>query len=174
MSLFSVDCEFDGPAPGLYSMISFAIVRIDEDLQTSFKGLVAPISENFRPEVHTLLKITREEHLSYMSPAVVMPEAMRFVIENTKGRAVCIGDNPAGDWQFLNYYFHRFCGENPFGNSARRIGDFYAGLRGDFKTSIEWKKLRTTPHNHDPLNDARGNAEAFKKIIETYGLKKPW
>ena len=39
MTLFSVDAEFDGPVPGLYSMISFAIVRIDDDLQTAFKGL---------------------------------------------------------------------------------------------------------------------------------------
>lgn len=174
MTLFSVDAEFDGPVPALYSMISFAIVRIDDDLQTTFKGLVAPITDDYVPAVYELLRITREEHLTYPLPAVVMQEAMKFVNENTKGRAVLISDNPAGDWQFINYYFHRYCGKNPFGHSARRIGDFYAGLRGDFKTSTEWKRLRNTPHTHDPLDDARGNAEAFKRIIEQFGVKKPW
>jgi len=50
MSLFIVDIESDGPAPGLYSMVSFAAIRVDEELKTTFKGLTAPISKNFIPE----------------------------------------------------------------------------------------------------------------------------
>src|SRR3990167_2851151 len=62
-----------------------------------------------------------------------------FVIE--KGfRPLFVSDNPAYDWQFINYYFHLFLGHNPFGHSARRIGDFYAGLIGDFTNASSWKK----------------------------------
>jgi len=30
--------------------------------------------------------------------------------------------------------------------------------------------LRITPHTHDPLDDARGNAEAFLRIIKEFGI----
>ena len=80
-------------------------------------------------------------------------------------RPLFVSDNPAYDWQFINYYFHLFLGKNPFGHSARRIGDFYAGLTSDFTNSSSWKKLRVTPHDHNPVNDAMGNLEAFEKIL---------
>jgi hypothetical protein len=35
-----------------------------------------------------------------------------------------------------------------------------------------WKHLRRTPHDHDPVNDARGNAEALLAMIHM-GLKLP-
>lgn len=80
-------------------------------------------------------------------------------------RPLFVSDNPAYDWQFINYYFHLFLGRNPFGHSARRIGDFYAGLTGDFTNSSSWKKLRVTPHDHNPVNDAMGNLEAFERVL---------
>ena len=45
---------------------------------------------------------------------------------------VFVSDNPAYDFQWINFYFWRYFGENPFGHSGRRIADFYAGLVGDF------------------------------------------
>jgi hypothetical protein len=30
----------------------------------------------------------------------------------------------------------------------------------------KWKHLRQTPHDHNPVNDAKGNAEAFRVIQE--------
>jgi eukaryotic-like serine/threonine-protein kinase len=77
---------------------------------------------------------------------------------------------PAFDWQFINYYFHRFLGKNPFGFSARRIGDLYSGLVRDASKASEWKKYRVTAHTHNPVDDAKGNGEALKKIKEL-GLK---
>jgi hypothetical protein len=72
-----------------------------------------------------------------------------------------VSDNPAYDFPWINYGFHSTLGENPFGHSARRIGDYYAGLIGDFYTPQNWKYLRKTPHDHNPVNDAMGNVEAF-------------
>jgi hypothetical protein len=90
--------------------------------------------------------------------------------EHAKGRPVFVSDNPAYDWQFINYYFHRFLGRNPFGFSGRRIGDLYAGLVRDASKATEWKKYRVTAHSHNPVDDAKGNAEALKKFREL-GLK---
>jgi len=41
---------------------------------------------------------------------------------------VFVSDNPAYDFQLINFYFWRYIGENPFGHSGRRIADFYAGV----------------------------------------------
>ena len=68
--------------------------------------------------------------------------------------------------QPVNFYFWRYFGENPFGHSGRRIADFYAGLVGDFRNTQRWKRLRRTKHDHHPVHDALGNAEARIRIFE--------
>lgn len=85
-----------------------------------------------------------------------------------KGRRTFVSDNPAFDWQWIAYGFAMHYPEpieNPFGWSARRIGDFYAGLVGDFSAASDWKALRITPHDHSPVHDALGNVEAFERML---------
>ena len=83
-----------------------------------------------------------------------------------KEQKVFITDNIAYDWPPIHFYLMLYIGRNQFGHSARRIGDFYAGLTGDFRNSSKWKKLRVTPHDHNPVHDALGNAEAFRRIMK--------
>ena len=78
---------------------------------------------------------------------------------------IFVSDNPAYDWQWINYHFHKELRRNPFGWSARRIGDFYAGLVGDFRAASKWKKLRITKHDHNPVHDSQGNSEAFERML---------
>ena len=65
----------------------------------------------------------------------------------------------------IDFYFWRYFGENPFGHSGRRIADFYAGLVGDFRSTQKWKRLRRTKHDHHPVHDALGNAEALIRLL---------
>jgi hypothetical protein len=60
----------------------------------------------------------------------------------------------------------RYFGENPFGHSWRRIADCYAGLVGDFRSTQKWKRLRRTKHDHHPVHDALGNAEALIRLFD--------
>lgn len=76
-----------------------------------------------------------------------------------------VSDNVAYDWQFINYYLHAFLKRNILGHSARRIGDFAAGLAGDFYAPQIWKELRRTKHDHHPVHDALGNVEAFAALL---------
>lgn len=85
------------------------------------------------------------------------------------GRLIFWSDNPAFDWSPLNVLFHEVVSENPFGWSARRIGDLYAGLTGNTFDQSSWKQFRTTPHTHNPVDDAMGNAEALCHILNTHG-----
>ena len=81
------------------------------------------------------------------------------------GRLVFITDNIAYDWPPIHWHFINYFGQDPFGWTARRIGDFYAGMVGDFRKASEWKSLRQTPHDHNPVNDAMGNVEAFSRML---------
>jgi DNA polymerase III epsilon subunit-like protein len=170
MSLIVVDVEADGPVPPRYSMVSFGAVVVEPSLSRVFRGEVRPISERWLPESLAVSGVTRERHLEFGEPAEVMESFDRWVRESSKGRPVFCSDNLAFDWQFTNYYFHEFLGRNPFGWSGRRIGDLYCGMVKDGHAT--WKHLRRTPHDHDPVNDARGNAEALLAMIDM-GLKLP-
>lgn len=80
-------------------------------------------------------------------------------------RPVFVSDNPAYDWQWIAAEFARAGIDNPFGHSARRIGDFSAGLNRNWRDANSWKRHRQTPHTHNPVEDARGNAEALWHLL---------
>lgn len=176
MAWFVVDVESDGPCPGLYSMVSFGVVKLDRKLDTTCFGAMRPIDTNARwqQEALNVNGVTREEHLCYGSPQVAMDCLHNWLTLVTPAgeRPTFVSDNPAFDWQFINYYFHYFGFKNQFGFSARRIGDLYAGMKGKASEASNWKHLRKTLHTHDPVDDAMGNAEALIAMADM-GLKIP-
>jgi hypothetical protein len=164
MSWFSVDVESDGPSPMRHSMVCFGAVPV-ANLDSSFYGQTKPISEVWVPEALAVRGMTREQHLTFPDPAETMNRFVEWVeITNVHGRPVFVSDNPAYDWQWINGYLHYYVGRNPFGFSARRIGDMYSGLTNDATQATSWKRLRKTKHTHNPVDDAKGNAEALIAI----------
>lgn len=170
MSLIVVDVESDGPIPNKYSMVCFGAVIVEPGLSKTFYGETKPISDIWIPEALSISGFSREQHENFDDPLLVMQNFANWAEENSQGRPIFISDNPAYDWQFINYYFHYYLGKNPFGFSARRIGDLYCGMVKD--SFAKWKHLRKTVHDHNPVNDAKGNAEALLKMKEM-GLKIP-
>lgn len=168
MSWFVVDVEADGPYPPDYSMICFGAVMVEPALSRSFYGEVSPISEQTNIAAAAVSGISRAAHEGFEHAQAVMPRFADWVRENSRGRPVFVSDNPAFDWQWMNYYLHKFAGGNPFGYSARRIGDIYCGMERN--AFAAWKHLRKTRHDHNPVNDARGNAEAILAMAQM-GLK---
>jgi DNA polymerase III epsilon subunit-like protein len=168
MAYVMVDVESDGPIPGDYSMISFGAVLVREGLDRFFAGRLRPISENWVPEALAVSGFTREQTLDFKDPKRVMEDFRRWLDETGDKRLLFISDNNGFDWQFINWYFWHFTGDNPFGHSSTNLGSLYKGLVQDtFKT---FKHLRVTPHTHDPVDDARGNAEALLEM-KRMGLK---
>ena len=80
-------------------------------------------------------------------------------------RPVLVSDNPAYDFMWIAGMFDRARVANPFGHSGRRISDFWAGLHRDWSRTQDWKRLRRTAHDHNPVHDAQGNAEALEQIL---------
>jgi len=173
MSYIVVDVEADGPIPYKYSMICFGAVVLEPSLNKTFYGKVKPVSETYIQEALAVSGFSRQDHENFDEPKLVMDLFAEWLSQNSKGRPIFISDNPAFDWQWINWYFHTYLDKNPFGFSARRIGDLYCGMKMDAGLNAEWKKLfRKTSHDHNPVNDAKGNAEALLSMKEM-GLKIP-
>ena len=169
MSFVMVDVEADGPIPGDYSMVSFGAVVVESSLAKSFYGKPKPISENWIPEALAVSGFSREETLEFDDPKEVMESFAKWLKEASNGRPMFVSDNNGFDWQFINYYFHHFIGNNPFGHSSTNLGSLYKGVVKDFSTNF--KHLRKTRHTHHPVDDAKGNAEALLTIKGDLGLK---
>ena len=173
MSYVVVDVESDGPIPFRYSMVCFGAVILEAELKRTFYGQVRPVSEQWNEDALAISGFTRQEHESFPDPLSVMEAFDAWLADNVKGRPIFISDNLAFDWQWINWYFHQYLGRNPFGFSGRRIGDLYCGMKMDTGLNPEWKrKYRKTTHDHNPVNDAIGNAEALLAMKEM-GLKIP-
>ena len=168
MSQIMVDIESDGPIPGDYSMICFGAIVVEPSLAKTFYGRLKPISEKWIPEALAVSGFSRDETLAFDDPKAVMEQFAAWIAEHSNGRPFFISDNNGFDWQFINWYFHHFTGGNPFGHSSANLGSLYKGLAKD--TFTNFKHLRKTAHTHDPVDDARGNAEALLEMKEM-GLK---
>lgn len=166
-----VDVEADGPIPGDYSMISFGAVKVEHGLQTTFYGKLKPISDKWIPEALAVSGFSREDTLKFDDPAQIMLDFRDWLkyTASANEKAMFIADNNGFDWQFINWYFYHFIGENPFGFSSTNLGSLYKGIVKDFRRNF--KHLRKTKHTHNPVDDAVGNAEALLAIIDKYGLK---
>ena len=168
MPYVMVDIEADGPIPGDYSMICFGAIIVEPQLNRTFYGQLKPISEKFIPEALAISGFTREAMLAFDDPATVMASFRDWLNAQCKGRCFFISDNNGFDWQFVNWYFHHFLGDNPFGFSSTNLGSLYKGLARD--VFVNFKHLRKTKHTHHPVDDARGNAEALL-AMKAMGLK---
>ncbi|MEM7800374.1 MAG: exonuclease domain-containing protein [Chloroflexota bacterium] len=169
MTIIVVDVESDGPIPGDYSMISFGAVVADDHLDKTFYGQLKPISSQWVPEALAVSGFSRKDVTGFDDPKTVMTNFESWIGENSKSRPLFFSDNNGFDWQFINWYFHHFLGENPFGFSSNNIGSLYKGLVSDmFKN---FKHLRQTAHTHHPVDDAKGNAEALLHMKKEMGLK---
>lgn len=175
MSMYSVDIEADGPVPGedMYSMVALGMVRIAPGLNDRLLvGPIRPISIKWDSEALAVSGLTRKECEGGVSASQAMAQVLDFVTKtNQGGRPIFLADNPGFDFAFINWYCHRFLRQNPFGWSSFHLGSFYKGLERDLYGSF--KHLRRTKHDHNPLNDAIGNAEAFLSMLKEGFLRVP-
>lgn len=76
----------------------------------------------------------------------------------------CIARPISYDWQWVNYYFHQFIGNNPLGHSASDIASYAWGALGttswDVGDLAEYKNPNL-PHTHRALDDAKEQGMIF-------------
>jgi hypothetical protein len=169
MSMYMIDIESDGPIPGDYSMVCFGAVLVDDALDKTFYGQITPISDQWIPEALAVSGFSRQKCFTFDDPIEVMQNFEKWVKETSNGKPMFIADNNGFDWSFINWYFHHFLGRNPFGYSSSNLGSLYKGLQGNM--FLNFKHLRKTKHTHNPVDDARGNAEALLHMKKNMGLR---
>lgn len=174
-SVLIVDVESDGPAPGLFSMVSFAVVDVHYPTTKFFRGETRAIDgAAWKPEALAISGVSRDQHLAFPHRHDTMGQFLGWLIETYPDRPITFSDNPGYDFGMLNWYIWDYvlnapspiCDYNPLGHSMRRIGDLFAGFKMNTRNTLGWKKYRKTKHTHDPLDDARGVAEALIRLSE--------
>jgi hypothetical protein len=91
-------------------------------------------------------------------------------------KPVFVGLNGGFDWSFVNWYFHTYIGENPFGFAPLDIKSFYMGLSGcswaETKSSRLPEQFRPRPATaHNAESDAVAQAESFWAMFEARTAK---
>lgn len=170
-AFISVDVEASGPIPGEYSMLSVGACEVGK-VNDGFYAELQPISEKYVKEALEVCGLSMEKlRETGMSPY----EAMRKFAEWTEWtakerRPVFVGYNAGFDWSFVNYYFVRFAGENPYGVSALDIKSVWLGMTGSSwsgtsKTRVKRNLGIVAEHTHNALDDAKEQAIIFQKMI---------
>ena len=168
----SVDIETAGPIPGEFSMLSIGACLALGGV-AEFECRIKPINDHADPAALKVSGLSLEEMLlSGTEPEAAMRSFGDWVGRVTGPDAVpvFVGFNAPFDWSFVNYYFHRFTGANPFGFTALDIKALWMGAAGctwaDTRSSRMAERLNpATRGDHDALHDARYQAELFRRAI---------
>jgi ribonuclease T len=167
----SVDIEAAGPIPGEFSLLSIGACQVDEPERT-FACELQPINMNADAKAlevggFSLQALAR----TGLAPEAAMASFERWLLGQLEpeNMLVFVGLNAPFDWSFINYYFHRFLGRNPFGFTALDIKAYYMGATGcswaettSNRIASVFKPARHGDHN--ALHDAQYQAELFRLI----------
>ncbi len=169
----SVDVEAAGPIPGTFSMLSLGACVVGTPT-TVFYVELRPITTHFVPEALRVGGFSLERLARTGCEPKEAMEAFRDWIARVRVNRfpVLVGFNASFDWAFVNWYFHTFVSENPFGIGALDIKAYYMGLSGCSWQETAWSKLpqgfrAVHQQTHNALDDAVAQAEVFAKLLET-------
>ena len=173
----SVDIEASGPIPGEFSLLTIGACLVDDD-DTTFGVALKPLNRNADPEALRVTGLSLDElDRTGLAPRDAMTAFRDWIAQVTQDgtKAVFVGLNAPFDWSFVNYYFHRFLGENPFGFAALDLKALYMGATGCTwgQTGSSQMAKRLHPRRadtHDALEDALYQAELFRLIRAIQGL----
>ena len=185
---FSADVETDGPIPGPFSALSFAIVVAGtydgkkfvrpEKYEHSFYRELKPISNEFQQEALDVNGLDRAFLIKFGGdPRIIMEEAYEWINKIAfPANPVLVAYPLSFDWTWLYWYFIRFCAKgSPFGHSrcfdiktavAVKSGGLISAS-GRARLSRELAPDRV--HTHHALDDAIEQAEIFANVFEWEG-----
>ncbi len=186
---FSADVETDGPIPGPFSMLSFALVYAGKfdgetfkrppNYEQRFYRELRPISHEFEPEALQVNGLDRDRLLREGGlPEQVMTEASEWIKDVAgEGCPALVAYPLSFDWTWLYWYFVRFCASGSPFNHSRCF---------DIKTAFAVKahlpvsaasRSRLDPglrsrhkHTHHAVDDAIEQAEIFANVFEWEGV----
>jgi len=168
----SVDIETAGPNPSQYSLLSIGACLV-ADTERAFYVELQPFNQNALPSALDISGLSMELLAQHGAPpAEAMARFERWIKSEVPAdqRPIFVAFNAPFDWMFVNDYFHRFLGRNPFGYAALDLKAYYMGLIGCrwSETSMRHLAVRYLDHRqltHHALRDAQDQAELFPHML---------
>jgi DNA polymerase III epsilon subunit-like protein len=171
--------ETAGPNPGLYSLLSIGACLVAEPERTFYVEL-QPVKNRAEKEALAVHGLSLEKlRVEGVPPADAMAQFEAWLAREIPPpvRPLFVAFNAPFDWMFVNDYFHRFLGRNPFGHNAIDIKAYYMGLSGSSWADTSLDKLMaryTGPArlSHNALEDAKDQAAIFRVLLEEAAIRR--
>ena len=170
-----VDIEASGPDPSGFAMLSLGACTITAPQETLYIELI-PDSPNFISEALAVSDLSLEKlSKTGKTPTEAMQVFADWLERINKDRKppVFTAFNAPFDWMFVNTYFHRYLGYNPFGYKALDIKACFMGLhqtrfdQTSHKALCEYYQIGLDLTHH-ALEDAINEGEIFKAILNEF------
>ena len=169
----SVDVETSGPIPGEFSLLSIGACVVFNP-ENTFECLLKPLNSNFNPKALEVTGLSLDNLREIgLKPKDAFKQFDDWLSTTSEfdNSPIFIGFNTPFDWSFINYYFHRFLGKNPFGYTAIDIKSVFMGVTQcdwtDTRSSIIDKRLKPkSKSNHTALQDAKYQAELYRLLCQ--------
>ena len=170
-TIVMVDVETAGPVPSMYPMLSIGACTILQPRKTFYIEL-QPDRMAAEAEALAVSHLVLEDLLESGTPPL---EAMRrfetwLEEEIPNKQPIFSAFNAPFDWMFINDYFIRYLGHNPFGHNALDVRPLYMGMR-----AVSWgqSSMRMVSHHylesrsltHHALQDAQDQADMLAGIM---------
>ncbi len=177
LAYISVDIETAGPNPCQYSLLAIGACNLLQPPQTFYIEL-KPIHEHATPEALAIHGLSLQ-HLAEtgVEPAEAMARFAAWLqqVVPPEHPPIFVAFNAPFDWMFINDYFHRFLGYNPFGHTALDIKALYMGCTGvswhqTTMTRLAPRYLEGQRLSHHALQDALKQAVIFRKLLDELPL----
>ena len=176
-TLVCIDIESDGPVAGMHSMLAFAAVAFtpDGDILAEFSRNLQQLPE-MQPHPDTMAWWQTQAEAwqvirsAPQQPAQVMQDFAAWLAA-LPGKAVLVSHPASFDYHWLHWYSFRFLGKAPFHIAGLDIPSYAMALLGVPYTRAArrfWPAALNTvasQHDHTPLADARGHAQAFCNLL---------
>lgn len=170
--IISVDVETSGSHPSAYALLSIGACTLFQPRKTFYVELI-PDREGEDAEAMSVHNLNMAElREKGQPPAQALGEFTRWLGQAVPGgqRPLFMGFNAPFDWMFLNDYFMRYTGANPFGHSALDIKSFLMGFRRVPWSQTSMRFLTDDPLRHNALADAQVQADIFLDILKSGGV----
>jgi len=168
----SVDIETAGPNPSDYSLLSIgacAVFTPDDQFYVEIK----PVNQNMTDDAIEVSGLNLKNlSKNGLTPHKAMSRFADWVetASPEDSQPIFVAFNAPFDWMFVNDYFHRFLGYNPFGHKALDIKAFYMGLTGAIWSETGFSQvsehfLGEIELTHNALQDAFDQAKLFSSML---------
>lgn len=182
---FSVDMEADGPSPGLNSMLSYAAVALKfTDGKPVFLDVFSSnleLLKGAKPDEKTTINFWNRFPKQYAETRNNIEHPglsfLRFdnwiknITENGEYEPIFVAYPAVYDFKWLDWYFFRYLGRNPFGFTALDLKSYANGVLKHKHFNSTNRHTMPTPdypdhvkHTHIALDDALEQAYLFIKL----------